>query len=253
MWPLGIDLPPHMGISVPVNTLNFPMHVIGPKCRPGFIPADYAFVVEVLGRGKREREALYRLLADDLERDRVLDDEALFHALLEEQRLLSVSSGFYFYIMVRRVFLKSGLTDRGMADYVASVLTEFSRMDRVRRPAGDRFPVLDYLVDMAAAMAEASEELRFFMALHIGNVALFLAGVFPDYIRYREQRRAAPGLRYYESMGESHLRAAGDHRLADRYELMPVVRDLAEAFRPARRALNDLADRFLGLDEAWTI
>ena len=228
------------------------MHVIRPKCRPGFIPADYAFVVEVLAKGDKEREALYRLLGDERERDRVLDDEALFNALLEENRLLSVSAGFYFYVMVRRVFLKAGLSDRGLADYVASLLAEFSRMERVRRPHGDRLPAMDYLTDMAAAMGEASEELRFFIALHIGNVALFLSGVFPEYIRHREQRRAAPGLGYYESMGESHLRAAAGHRLADRYELKPVVRDLAEVFRPARRALNDMAERILGLEEAMT-
>ncbi len=225
------------------------MHVIGPRSRIGFTPSDYAFVAEVLTEQGREREGLYRLLGDSESRNRILDDEAIFCALLEEHRLLSVSTGFYFYIMVRQVFRRAGLEDRRVADYVASVLTEFSRIERLRRPAGDRLPVMDYLVDMMAAMEDASDEMRFFLSLHVGNVALFFSGIFPDYIERRARRRAAPGMRYYESMGESHLRAAGGHRLAGRYELSPVVRDLAEVFRPARRALNDLADRLLAFHE----
>ncbi len=225
------------------------MHVIGPRCRLEFTPADYAFVVGLLAEGKKEREAVYRLLGDGESRDRILDDEAIFLALLEENRLLSVSTPFYFYIMVRRVFVQAGLEDRMLADYVASVLTEFSRIERIRRPGGDRLPVMDYLVDMVGAMAEASEELRFFMSLHIGNVALFWAGIFPASIARRSERRAAPGIRYYESMGTSHMRAAGEHRLADRYDLTPVLRDLADVFRPARQALNELAERFLFMEE----
>jgi hypothetical protein len=226
------------------------MHVIAPTCRVGFTPADYEFVAGVLAEGEREREALYRLLADDASRDRILDHDAVFHALLEQDRLLAVSTSFYFYIMVRRAFRQAGLEDARLHDYVASLLTEFSRLDRVRRPLGERLPVMDYLVDLVAAMEQASEELRFFISLHIGNVALFISGIFPDYIARRCERRAAPGIGYYEAMGENFLRAAGGHRLAPRYALSPVVRDLADVFGQARRALNAMADRYLAMDEA---
>ncbi len=225
------------------------MHVIGPRCRLRFVPSDYEFVAEQLASGEKEKEALYRLLGDSEGCDRILDNERLFHALLEEDRLVSVSTPFYFYIMVRRVFLRAGLAERTLADYVASVLSDFSRLERIRRPAGGRLPVMDYLTDMMAAMQDASEELRFFMSLHIGNVALFLSGIYAEHIGCRSRRRGAPGIDYYETLGESHLRVAGGHRLAGRYDLTPVVGELADVFRPARSALNQLADRFLFVGE----
>ncbi len=55
----------------------------------------------------------------------------------------------FLYIMSRRVFLKAGLGDRGMADYVVSLLAEFIAMARVRRQHGDRPPAMEYLTDMA--------------------------------------------------------------------------------------------------------
>ena len=60
----------------------------------------------------------------------ILDDEALFHALLERRGCLRVTSRFYFYILVRHVFRRSDIQNRTVADYVAEVLAEFSSAER---------------------------------------------------------------------------------------------------------------------------
>jgi hypothetical protein len=87
------------------------------------------------------------------------------------------------------------------------------------------------------------------LRLHIGNHSLFLAGVFPERIRARAETRGFPDLRYYEELGRTHYRIAGEHRLAQRYQLDGVLRTLAERFQAARRALNDMADRLFSIGD----
>src|SRR5439155_11137080 len=108
------------------------MKLIQPQCRVQFAAEDIDFIVSVLGRKLGTAECLVKLLADEETRDLILDDEALFHALLERRGCLRVSSRFYFYILVRNVFRKSDLQDGAVADYVAEVLAQFSRAERAR-------------------------------------------------------------------------------------------------------------------------
>ena len=225
------------------------MTVIKPNCRVQFTADDVAFIVETLGSRAGAGECLVQLLADEQSRDLILDDEALLHAVLAHRSCLRISTAFYFYILVRHTFRRSGLADRPMADYVAAVLAEFSRIERTRCVVKGQEQPLDYFVDMLAALESVDDTTRFYIRAHIGNHSLFLSGVFPDRLRYRTERRGAPGLAFYEEIGRSNFRAASDHRLARRYELDGIFNTLAERFQETRRALNDLRDRLLSLGD----
>src|SRR5580765_4259167 len=120
------------------------MNMIQPNCRIQFAAEDVDFILSVLGRKIGDGECLVRLLAHEESRDQILDDEALFHALLERRGCLNVSSRFYFYILVRHVFRRSDIQDREVADYVAEVLAEFASAEKARCVVpGQRTP-LDY-------------------------------------------------------------------------------------------------------------
>src|SRR5438132_13190596 len=108
------------------------MKMIQPSCRVQFAAEDIDFILSVLGGRLGTAECLVGLLADEESRDLILDDEALFHALLEDRGCLRVSSHFYFYVMVRNVFRRAGIDDREIADYVAEVLTEYALEERSR-------------------------------------------------------------------------------------------------------------------------
>ena len=108
------------------------MKVIQPNCRVQFTAEDIDFVVSILGRKTGDAQCLIQLLADEETRDSILDDDALFHAFLEQRGCLRVSSHFYFYVLVRHVLRRAGIGDRTVADYVAEVLNEFSRAERAR-------------------------------------------------------------------------------------------------------------------------
>jgi hypothetical protein len=221
------------------------MRVIRPNCRVQFTAEDVEFVLEVLGRRAGSADALVRLLADEETRDEILDDETLFRALLERRGCLRVSSHFYFYVLVRQVFRRSDLNNRAVADYVAEVLSAFSESARAECIVPGKGNPLDYFFEMAAALQTADDRTSFLLRAHIGNYSLFLSGVFPERIRFRAETRGSPDLKYYEELGRTHYRLAGEHHLARRYELDQILQTLAERFQATRRALNDMSERLI--------
>jgi hypothetical protein len=225
------------------------MRVIQPNCRVQFTAEDIDFIVSILGKKTGDAQCLIQLLADEETRDQILDDEALYQAFLEQAGCLRVSNHFYFYVLIRHVLRRAGIEDRVVADYVAEVLCEFSRTERTRCvvPGGDG--PIEYLFEMLAALENADERTGFFIRAHIGNHSLFLAGVFPERIKFRAESRGFPDLRYYEALGQTSFRVASDHRLAGRYALAPVFSTLADRFQDARLALNDVSQRLFSLGE----
>jgi hypothetical protein len=225
------------------------MMMIRPNCRAQFAAEDIDFILSVLGPKIGTADCLVKLLADEESRDLILDDEALLHALLERRGCLRVSSRFYFYILVRQVLRRSDIKDRAVADYVAEVLTEFSRAERARCMIPGQAAPLDYFFEMLTALQTADDRTSFLIRVHIGNYSLFLSGVFPDRIRFRAETRGFPDLRYYEGLGRTQYRVASDHRLAQRYEVAEIFSTLAERFETTRLALNDIADRYFFLGD----
>jgi hypothetical protein len=179
----------------------------------------------------------------------ILDDDALFHALLERRGCLRVSSRFYFYILVRHVFRRSGIEDRAVADYVAEVLAEFARAERARCVVPGGSTPLDYFFEMLSALQTADARTSFFIRAHIGNYSLFLSGVFADRIRFRAEARGFPDVKYYDALGRTNYRAASDHRLAQRYDVAEIFQTLADRFETTRLALNDMSDRLFSIGD----
>src|SRR5437762_7982349 len=225
------------------------MKMIQPNCRIQFAAEDIEFILSVLGRKIGTAECLIKLLSDEDSRDLILDDEALFHALLERRGCLSVSSRFYFYILLRNVFRRSDIHDRAVADYVAEVLAEFSHSERARCVVPGQSNPMDYLFEMLTALNNADDRTSFFIRVHIGNHSLFLSGVFPDRIRFRAEARGFPDLKYYEGVGRTQYRMASDHRLAQRYEVADIFNTLADRFQTTRLALNDIAERLFSIGD----
>jgi len=225
------------------------MKLIQPNCRVQFAAEDIDFILSVLGEKIETADCLTRLLADEDSRDLILDDESLFHALLERRGCLQVSSRFYFYILVRHVFRRSGIQDRTVADYVAEVLAEFSSAERGRCVVPGQTNPMDYIFEMLTALKTADDRTSFLIRVHIGNHSLFLSGVFPERIRFRAEARGFPDLKYYEGLGRAQYQMASDHRLARRYAVSKVLSTLAERFKTTRLALNDISDRLFSIGD----
>ncbi|EEF58647.1 hypothetical protein, partial [Pedosphaera parvula] len=219
------------------------------NCRVQFTAQDIEFILEVLGTKIRTADCLVKLLADEESRDLILDDETLFHSLLERRGCLRISSRLYFYVLVRHVFKRSDINDRQVADYVAELLSAFSEARSSQCILPGQLNPLDYFFEMISALQTADDRTSFLIRMHIGNYSLFLSGVFPDRIRFRAEVRGFPDLKYYDQLGRTHYRIAGEHRLAQRYHMESVLMTLSERFQTTRRALNDMSDRLLSIGD----
>ena len=225
------------------------MKLIQPNCRIQFTADDIDFITKTLSKSQDEKSVLISLLSDNETRDFILDDEKLFHALLEYRGCLQVSNRFYFFVIVRNVLKEAGINDRDVADYTAELLAEYSDFERTRcRVPGQDTP-LDYFFEMLAALRTADDRNSFYIRAHIGNHSLFLSGVFPQRIRYRAEKKGFPDLRYYEAIGQQNFRIASDHRLASEYELAPIYATLADRFHDARHALNEMSERLVSIGD----
>ncbi|MGH7542888.1 MAG: hypothetical protein ACREK7_03030 [Gemmatimonadota bacterium] len=176
--------------------------------------------------------------------DQLLDSPVLFERLLQAPRLLHISPYFFYYVLVRRAFLDHGIDHRVASDYVGALLS-FHVQRTGRRAARETV----YLVDLVKATAEARTPQRVFeLQAELGNRALYLAGLFPDWIYHRSTYGRRPvSLEYYEEMGRRSYAAAARSEPARRRELDEPLAFLGEAFPEVRQALNDLVDMHLHL------
>jgi hypothetical protein len=173
-----------------------------------------------------------------------------------------------------RDFLDSAARRQFLAELLASFTRVASGRYRVRsggRSRTRRFSELDP-VRLAGMLEAVPEESRPGIYRRLGDVSLFLAGVFPDYAAgqalgpldagrllrsarvpaaERDGLAAAPPLELLEYLGARWYRAAlavAPVRTAN----LAVVGEVAARFRQARRILNHLADRYLlGPDSPW--
>ena len=223
--------------------------VIRPTCRIQFTKQDVDFIVETLCGSQSQRDSVMHLLADPDTCDQILDQQKLFDTVVRKRGCVRISSRLYFYLLVRHVMLDAGISDSDTADYVAEMLTVFSRTQRMHHPLNSDKQSLHYLVDIMTAMEAMDEQGKFVLRTHMANFSLFLSGVFPQYVTSRCKRKAAPPLAYYENIGRSSYRCAGHHRLAEKYELSDIFYTLADTFNVTRVALNDMAERLVFLHD----
>jgi hypothetical protein len=175
----------------------------------------------------------------------LLDVPDLLERLLTVRSMLLPSQALFFYVVVRHALRASGLDDREVADYLSAVLLEFGQRDRAWRIDWNDDQRHRYLVDILADLEATVGDRRFKVMVHLGNYALWLSGLFPDYIAARRLRKAGPDVRYYEALGSRGFGLASDHVLAEEYGLDAVLRTAAERFPALRSALNGVSDRLL--------
>lgn len=174
--------------------------------------------------------------------DAILDDPRLPRALIRNPRGAHASFALFAYVMIRHALRRAGVEDRGLADYVTSVVVNFGRHGRAQRLSESDDEVYDALFELADDLDDRDFRRSFLVRTHLGNYALWLSGIFPDYVEARRWRKGGPDLEYYEEMGRRGFELAADHKLAEEYGLAPLFSSAAERFPLLRVALNDVSD-----------
>jgi hypothetical protein len=207
--------------------------------------ADLELVVLLLSRGSAHRRASLERRLELEGPDALLDAPELLERLLAVRTMLVPSEPLFFYVLIRHTLRHGGMDDRELSDYLAALVIDFGRRDRAWRVDWNDDEQHRYLVDILADLESSDGDRRFKVMTHLGNYALWLAGLFPDYIAARRLRKGGPDLPYYDALGRRGFGLASDHALAREYGLMDVFHSMAERFPSVRGALNGMSDRVL--------
>lgn len=177
--------------------------------------------------------------------DAILDDQHLPRALLRSRFGAYASLPLFLYAIVRHALLRAGERDRVLSDYLTAVLLAFGNRGRVERISKADDELYDSLVSLLEDVNDGDARRAFLVRAHLGNQALWISGLFPDWIEQRRWRRGGPDLHYFEEMGKRGYELAAEHRLAEQHGLAGVYASIAARFGLIRVALNTMSDSLL--------
>jgi hypothetical protein len=207
--------------------------------------ADAQLAVRLVAQDSADRMAHTQQRLADQGLDAILDDQRLPEELLASKYGVYASLPLFLYVMVRHAMLKVGERDRAISDYLTAVLLAFSARGRSERISDSDDQTYVTLAALLDDVDDSNPRRAFFVRVHLGNQALWLAGLFPDRIEQRRWRRGGPTLDYFEQMGRRGFELAAGHRLADQYGMSGVYASVAERFGLLRATLNRLSDQLL--------
>lgn len=264
-----------------------------PKTKlPEFTEKDLNFIVSHAAPGSSDTDGLKRaVVEDDQLRAAMIGDDRLFERVMNDDEVfLRVSPPLYFEILLRRanreLLVATHTVERAgresipvfdtdqvlgflkrprVIEYLAMMLASFMKIQsyvvpvRVRRGVRRRVRYNDMDVDSLIRFAsDADPAERYGYYKRIGDVCLFVSGVFPGHT-HRDYYQLAGGkptpvsrswrmrrsIEDYEREGSRFYRLAQGHPTAEILDLAGVFGVLRENFAAARKPLTYMANRFL--------
>lgn len=243
------------------------------KLDPGFSDELIELVKDVSDRLPEEAEELLR---EDTESLKVyLASEAFLDDLHSGQLPIAVGTDVFFLVLLfqlqrkinederfQRDFLhqlrstsdkswskssvKSFLDDQHLIFYLVKMLDRFVDAEELYNLPNRDDDDYRYVFEMIEASRESNDSERYQIFCHIGNYSLYLTGVFPDYIRYRHERKNRPmDVNSYCNYGKTYYEKAAKHRLARKQSLEPVLKKLSRGYDLVRTSLELMFKRLV--------
>ncbi len=253
---------------------------------------DLAFLFETTAPDVTNRQRLKEIIETDSDfRNAFLTDEKLLHRLMsDDETLVRLTPAMFFEILLRNAakkiekrgytFEKAGdsmtvpvfdakettelLQNEEIMLYLAHMLSTFTRVEcytytfRVGPAVWRKIRFNDMDIESLIQFAVVvNDEYRFGLYKRIGDVCLFLLGIFPDFIvrehRYpfsKKHRPALPGRprlapTEYEKTGRQFYRMAAEQPSANELELDSVLWNLHSKFTAAYKPLAFIAGHYL--------
>ena len=252
---------------------------------------DLDFLVDTVSPEVRDKPHLKQIIREDKDfRNTFIGDVKVFRRVMrEDEILLKISPAMFFEILLRKaaedlsrvgytfektrtmsipVFdtqdLVSLLNRESLLIYLADMLSSFTRVEsyavsiRIRKGVWRKIRFNDLDIHSLMNLCDVVDDAyRFRLYKRIGDICLFILGVFPVYAerdyrypasgqlrpRIAGRRRVSP--QDYEKEGRRFYRMAAEHRTALELELSAVFWSLHENFQKAKKPLNFIADHYL--------
>ena len=108
---------------------------------------DIAYIHRVLEKDFCSLEDICTILNDKQSRLKLLDNEKLYLPLINNNKMLNISTYFYYFLQCRRVMVAAGLSNPAFADTITASLVEMHRLHtgdlkRLHRQKFNRYPPL---------------------------------------------------------------------------------------------------------------
>lgn len=206
---------------------------------------DAQLAMRLIARGDDRELEQCEVALRDHGIDALLDDPRLIGALMNAPQGAYSSFPLFAYVAVRHALHEAGEDNRALADYMAAIVIAFGAKGRAERVGDADDERYDTLAALIGDANDPDARRSFLVRAHLGNYALWLAGLFPDFIVQRRWRRGGPDLDYYDEMGKRGFQLAADHRLAEEHGLRTLYAMAALRFETMRAALNNVSDRML--------
>ena len=214
--------------------------MITPNTRALLTLDDLRLVSIVVWSHRLTDDEAAKLIANRDLLNRTLDDKRILHFINTFSSLDRPSPRLYFYLTARHALLKENVTDDEIADYVAALLLEFGMRDRAFRLGVSDDAIYQYFIDLNLdGISESQPWRKFNLHAHLGNMALWMAGLFPQHI----QNKRCLSLRYVDGIGRKGYLKASLNPKAKQLEMDKLFEKLVDSYSCIRLALNDIGEQ----------
>jgi hypothetical protein len=237
---------------------------------------------------KRRMKAVLRE-DEDFQKSAMVEEKVLHRLLHDEEVFLQISPALFFEILLRRagedlkirgytlekdrtrkipVFDAQEVGDflnrEPLLRYMADMLSSFTKIESytipilIRQGIWKRIRFNDLDITSLRSCCEVVEDPhRFAFYKRIGDICLFILGIFPDYARQNYRYPSSAQLRpplpgetrispeEYEAEGRKFYRLAADHPVAAKLEMAETFWSLHTDFLKAKKPLNFIAEHYL--------
>jgi hypothetical protein len=252
---------------------------------------DLDFLVDTVSPEVSDKSRLKQIiLTDENFRNTFIGNDKVFNRVMrDDEILLKISAPLFFEILLRKaaddlsrvgytyeksrtmsipVFdsedLVSLLNRESLLIYLSDMLSSFTRVEsysvsiRVRKGVWRKIRFNDLDIYSLVSLCDVVDDAyRFRLYKRIGDICLFILGIFPVYAdrnyRYPVSGQLRPKIagrrrvstQDYEKEGQRFYRMAAEHRTACDMELTEVFWSLHENFQKAKKPLNFIAEHYL--------
>jgi hypothetical protein len=252
---------------------------------------DLEFLIESVSPDVTDKTRLKRIIEEDADfRNTYTCNETVFRRVMDDEEIfLKISPTLFFEILLRKVAndlekasytvektstmripvfdtkdVVSFLTNEALLVYLADMLSSFTRIEsyaisfKARKGIWRKIRFNDLDIQSLMSFSEVVEdEYRLGFYKRIGDICLFILGLFPDYaerdyrypfsgqVRPRISGRIRFSPEEYEKKGRTFYRLAAEHELAKEQALSDIFWALHGSFQKAKKPLNFIAEHYL--------
>lgn len=252
---------------------------------------DLDFLVGTVAPEFQDKMEIKRIIQEDDDfRKFYISDERIFRRIMDDEEIfLKISPSFFFEILLRRTSMDLEMTgytleksssmkipifdtkeivdflaQEALLLYLADMLSSFTKIESftisimMEKGVWKKIRFNDLDIHGLMRICElVDEEYRMGIYKRIGDICLFILGIFPDYVerdyRYPFSGQLRPHLRgklrispeEYEKEGKRFYFLAAQHPSAKELELANIFTALHENFPKAKKPLNFIAEHYL--------